>query len=81
MAIVLADANQIAIAVPTALSVLLAFPIVAGLLTLVAAYFAILLWRHGEGRRTGRVLYSVAVISFGLFVWQLHVWNLLGWRF
>lgn len=81
MAIVLSDPNQIAIAIPTALSVLLAFPIVAGLLTLVAAYFTVLLWRRGEGRLTGRVLYSAAVVSFVLFVWQLHVWNLLGWRF
>lgn len=21
------------------------------------------------------------VVSFVLFLWQLHVWNLLGWRF
>ena len=81
MAVVLSDPNQIAIAIPNSLSVLLALPIVAGLLTLVAAYFAFHLWRTGDGRRTGRILYSAAVISFCLFVWQLHVWNLLGWHF
>jgi len=78
---VMSDPNQIAIAVPGTLVVLLALPIVAGLITLVAAYFTFKLWQQKEGRPLGRIVYSAAVISFFLFVWQLHVWNLLGWRF
>jgi hypothetical protein len=33
------------------------------------------------GRRLTRVLYSSTVLAFITFLWQLSVWNLLGWRF
>lgn len=78
---IMTDPNQIAIAIPGSVRVLLFFPIVAGLLTIVGAYCAVLIWWKGFGRLMGRMMYSAAVVSFVLFIWQLHVWNLLGWRF
>ncbi len=81
MASVLAEPERIAIEIPTQLRVLLALPILAAVLTLAALYFTIDLWRRRAGRLLGRLTYSLVVLSFCLFLWQLNVWNLLGWRF
>jgi len=57
------------------LPILAAFPSVGSLA------YAIRLWVKGEGRPTVRVLYSLAAVVFCAFLWQLNVWNLLGWKY
>lgn len=56
-------------------------PILASVLTLGTVFFSLRSWIKSQGRLTVRVLYSVASISLCLFVWQLSVWNLLGWHY
>jgi CubicO group peptidase (beta-lactamase class C family) len=78
---ILRDPTIIAVAVPGSLWVALLIPVVALLPTLAWVALAVQLWRKGWGRRTVRILYSLAAVVFCFFVWQLTVWNLLGWRY
>jgi CubicO group peptidase (beta-lactamase class C family) len=56
-------------------------PILAIVPTVASAWFAIGFWVKGKGRPAVRVFYSLAVVAFCLFIWQLNVWNLLGWNY
>lgn len=76
-----ADPQGIAVEVPGTLKVLLALPVVGGILSLVCLYCAVVIQQQGFGRRLSRLAYSATVLAFFAFLWQLSVWNLLGWRF
>ena len=58
----------------------LALPVLAGLVTLVAAWFGLRQWREGAGTLGGRLRYAGAIVTFALVLWSLNTWNLLGWR-
>jgi CubicO group peptidase (beta-lactamase class C family) len=58
----------------------LALPVLAGLVTLVAAWFGLKQWREGAGTLGGRLRYAGAILMFALVLWSLNAWNLLGWR-
>jgi CubicO group peptidase (beta-lactamase class C family) len=58
----------------------LALPVLAGLVTLVAAWFGLKQWREGAGTLGGRLRYAGAIVTFALVLWSLNTWNLLGWR-
>ena len=73
--------GKIATEVPGSLGFALFLPLLASLLTVGALFFSLRIWLKSQGRLTVRVLYSVASISLCLFVWQLSVWNLLGWHY
>ncbi len=75
------DAEAIAVAVPTSLKVLLALPVLGIALTLWCLYCAVVIQQQRFGRKLTRFAYSATVLAFVLFLWQLGVWNLLGWRF
>jgi CubicO group peptidase (beta-lactamase class C family) len=79
--IALADPTVIAVKITPGLRFVLLLPILAALFTAVALFFVFRIFRTGAGRRTTRVLYALTTLSFCALVWQLHVWNLLGWRF
>ena len=64
----------------TTLYLVLALPVLAGLLTLVAAWFGLKQWREGAGTLGGRLRYAGAIVMFALVLWSLNAWNLLGWR-
>ena len=81
MAIVLSDPSAIAVEISTGLRVVLLLPLAGLLFTLGALWYAIQIRQQGVGRCVGRWAYTLSVLSFCLFIWQLHVWNLLGWRF
>jgi len=74
------DAEAIAISVPASLKILLAFPLVGAALTLACVYYAVVVQQQEFGRRLGRLAYSTTVLAFVLLLWQLNVWNLLGWK-
>ncbi|MDP2955406.1 MAG: serine hydrolase domain-containing protein [Longimicrobiales bacterium] len=74
------DPEGIAVAVPTSLRVLLLLPLAGGGLTLVCLYCALVIQQQGFGRRLTRIAYSTTVLAFMLLLWQLNVWNALGWR-
>ena len=75
------DPSAVAVAMPRSIEILLGLPVLGVLLTLVCVYCAVVIQQQGFGRRLARFAYSATVLSFVLFLWQLNVWNLLGWRF
>ena len=66
---------------PSAFGIALLLLVLAILPTLGSVVLMIQLWRRGEGRRTVRVLYSLATITLCMFIWQMNVWNMLGWKY
>lgn len=65
---------------PSLLKVALAFPVMALLLTLWAAWLALSQWRRGDGTLWMRLRHTGAVVVALVFFWSLNTWNLLGWR-
>ena len=80
-AILLSDPWSILSSPFTGLGTVLAFPVLASLLALVAAAFWVLAIRRGEEGRWIRWRIGAMVAVSGLMAWSLHTWNLLGWRF
>jgi len=79
--IALSDPTSIAVRITPGLRGVLLLPFLGGACSAVALVFALVnLWRK-EGTRTGRVLYTLSSVAFLVLLWQLSVWNLLGWRF
>ncbi|MGD2069917.1 MAG: hypothetical protein PVI57_14695, partial [Gemmatimonadota bacterium] len=74
-------ADDVARAVSPGLRVALLLPFAAAVATALALGFAVRLWTRREGRLLARVAYSAVVFSFVTLLWQLQVWNLMGWRF
>lgn len=64
----------------TGLKAALLLPVLAGLLTLGAVVVAVRHWREHTGTRGARLRYSGVVAASIVFLWSLHMWNLLGWR-
>jgi CubicO group peptidase (beta-lactamase class C family) len=56
-------------------------PFFAAVPTLASVWFTIRMWMKGAGRPTVRVFYSLATLSFCLLLWQMNVWNFLGWHY
>ncbi|MBC7896161.1 MAG: beta-lactamase family protein [Cytophagaceae bacterium] len=65
---------------PSLLKLALAFPVIALLLTLWAAWLALAQWRTGDGTFWMRLRHTGAVVVALVFFWSLNTWNLLGWR-
>lgn len=81
MVIVLSNPNIITEEITLGLRIVLLLPLGAAVFTTGSIWFAIRAFQLDQGRRISRFAYSAAVLSFCTFLWQLHVWNLLGWRF
>ncbi|MFH1763561.1 MAG: serine hydrolase domain-containing protein [Gemmatimonadota bacterium] len=80
--LILNVANEgIAVELLGGLGLIFLIPVLAAVPTLASLLFAVGMWKKGEGRLTVRVFYSLAVVAFCLFLWQLNVWNLLGWNY
>jgi len=54
-------------------------PLVAALLTAVALVGSLQAWRPASF--VGRVAFTTVVLAMGLFLWQLDVWNLVGFNY
>ena len=79
--IVIVSGSNLSIEVPSTLRIALLFPVLAVLPALGSVVLAVQIWRHGEGRPTVRVFYSLATITLCMFIWQMNVWNMLGWKY
>jgi hypothetical protein len=55
--------------------------ILGAVLAVLSLAFAVRMWKTAKGRFVVRLLYSGAAVSLCLFVWQLNVWNLIGWNY
>jgi len=81
MVVVLSDPAAIAVRITPGMRFVLLLPFVAGALSVAALFFSFGNYRTGAGRRTSRAFYTLSALFFCGLIWQLHVWNLLGWRF
>ena len=75
------DPQAIAVGIPTSLRIGLALPLVGAALTVVCLYCAVVIQQQRFGRTVARIAYSTTVLACFVLLWQLNVWNLLGWRF
>lgn len=73
--------NEIVFGVPNSLRIALFFPIAAIPFILLMIWNSLLVWKAKQLRKRSRVFYNIATIAFVLSIWQLHFWNLLGWKF
>ena len=55
--------------------------VLAAVLTVGALVYAILAWRNGYWGVAFRTYYTLVTIAAVAFVWFLHYWNWLGWRY
>jgi CubicO group peptidase (beta-lactamase class C family) len=67
--------------VPLSIRVVLAIPIVTGILSVVLVGLASIAWVRGQGSFVGRLTYSVIALASVLFILFAGYWNMLGWRF
>ena len=55
--------------------------VLSALLTLAALVYAVLAWKDRYWGVAYRVYYTLTTIAAVAFVWFLHYWNWLGWRY
>ena len=67
--------------IPPSLYVALTFPLLAIPLALLAAWFAVSLWRSRTWTFGARLHYSLAAVAVLSFLVVLNYWNLIGYRF
>ncbi len=72
---------DIVFGVPGGLRLALAFPLVSLPFILLMLRNSIAIWKSKSFRTLSRLFYNLATIAFIISIWQLHFWNLLGWRF
>lgn len=80
LVITISDPAALVEEVPAALKGVLLLPFMAAAFVTVSLWYAVRSFLKGEGRVLARILYSTAALSFAILIWQLHVWNLMGWR-
>ena len=66
--------------VPLALSAVMTVPVIAVLLSVVAAIFAVPVWRRRSWSVWHRVHYSIVVIGLIMLAWWVNFWNLFVFR-
>ena len=67
--------------IPPSLYFALTLPLLAIPLALLAAWFAVRIWRAGTWTLGARVHYTLAAVAVLAFLVVLNYWNLLGYRF
>jgi CubicO group peptidase (beta-lactamase class C family) len=75
------DIWQFSLEPSIALRTLLALPLLTICLALVLLVKTILDWRQASIRMGTRLLNGMVLAGMGIFIFFLHTWNLLGWRF
>ena len=80
MAVALSDPGEIARDNTGTLSMLLWLPVIGGVMTAIAVFYAILLWLARGGTTFGRVCFTLAAVACMSFIWQLYTMNALGWK-
>lgn len=75
------DKWQFSLEPTLALSAVLALPLIASLLAVALLVKTSLDWRKGRTNSTALLLNSSVLAGMGAFLFFLHTWNLLGWRF
>jgi CubicO group peptidase (beta-lactamase class C family) len=55
--------------------------VLAAVLTVGALVYTVLAWKNGYWGIASRAYYTLVTIAAVAFVWFLHYWNWLGWRY
>jgi CubicO group peptidase (beta-lactamase class C family) len=61
--------------------IVLGLGVLAALLTVGALFYTVLAWKNGYWSVANRAYYSLVTVAAIAFVWFLHYWNWLGWRY
>jgi CubicO group peptidase (beta-lactamase class C family) len=80
-AVVGGNIEDLLYALPASLYVTLALPLLALPVALAVSWLAVRAWREGWWTRYSRIQYAVIAVAGLAFLWSLHYWNLLGYRF
>lgn len=78
---ILGDAWKLGFGVPASLKILLVIAIMASVLAVGVLVFAILAWIKKYWFSCARLHYTLVLAAALAFIWFLHYWNLLGFRF
>jgi len=63
------------------MTVMLVVPLVSAVLTAGLLVVTGSMWWRKSGSAAGRIAISLVVLMAALFLWFLHCWNFLGFRF
>ena len=74
------DEMSIIFGLPMQVKILLAFPLLAALLTLFAIIFMAIAWRKKYWTWCARLHYTLVVLASIATLWFLNYWNLLGYK-
>ncbi len=66
--------------IPKAMRIALFFPLAAIPFIILMIWNSLVVWKTPKIRNMSRLFYSFATLLFMLSIWQLHFWNLLGWK-
>lgn len=75
------DPNEIAFGIPTLIELGLAFALIAAVLAIPAAVFAVFAWLRGHWSTLGRIHYTLVALAAVTMIWWLNYWNLLGFQY
>lgn len=73
--------EQLVFGIPVVYKVVLGLGVLSALLTVGALFYAVLAWKERCWSTGFRVYYTLVMVAAVAFVWFLHHWNLLGWRY
>ncbi|MFP4468147.1 MAG: serine hydrolase domain-containing protein [Bacteroidales bacterium] len=76
-----AGGEEIIFGIPSGIRIALFFPIAAIPFTLLMIGSNIYIWKVPRTKNISRLFYGLATLAFLLSLWQLHFWNLIGWKF
>jgi hypothetical protein len=66
---------------PLIMKILLGLGVLSAVLTIVALVYTLLAWKNQYWTIAGRAYYTLVTVAAVAFVWFMHYWNLLGWRY
>lgn len=81
ISIAFSDAMDVVYGMSPAAQALFWLPLFAILVVTFAVVGLLQAWRRGRGSLPGRLAYAFVVITLVLFIWQLGVWNLIGFNY
>lgn len=81
LSIAFSDPMEVVYGLSPSTQALFWLPLLAGLFTAVALVASLQAWRRQRASFAGRVAFTTVVLAMGLFLWQLDVWNLVGFHY
>ncbi len=72
--------RELILEVPAGMKIGLLLPFAAMFFLIIMIYRNIEMWKNKETGLPNNLFYSLVIIIFIAALWQLHFWNLMGWR-